>query len=862
MSFMNFSKDSAASQLDQLSCSRQQARRHHLVFFLKLTVLSLFILTGAGTAVGIGFIRGAISAAPSLDLLDIQPDGYSSQIYDADGNLMQTLVMEGSNRQEVSLDQLPENLINAFIAIEDSRFYQHKGIDVKGILRAAYVGLTTGNFSEGASTITQQLIKNNVLQGGFETSFSDRLRRKIQEQYLALELEKKLEDKNIILEYYLNTINLGSNCLGVQTASRRYFGKDVWELTLSECTVLAAVTSNPSRYNPLTNPQNNASRREIILDKMYEQGYITASEKEEALSDPVYSRIQTAGSSQSSAEGTQIFSYFTDAVYNQVSSDLQTRLGYSASQAYQLLYSSGLQIYATMDPAIQTIVDEEVNNPDNYVSSTGTKLLEYSLSYSLTVYHSDGSESSYNEKDLTSYFQSSLNQATFHNIYSSKEDIYRAVRTFKAAILSEGDEITNEVITPILEPQESVIVMDQHTGQVLAVSGGRGEKTGSLTLNRALDSTRQPGSAAMVLSIFAPALDSSGATLASVYYDAPCTAGNQQILNWWGTQYLGYNNIRQAITYSMNVIATRCLTRLVSPSGAYDYLATFGIHTLDERDRSIALAGGNLTYGVTNENLTAAYAAIANDGIYQEPVYYTKVLDRQGNLLLDNTSEGTRVIKSSTAALLTSAMEDVISSDSSLYYQYGITPTGTLCQVEGITLAGKSGSSTNGNDLWFVGYSPYYTCGIWSGYDESKSLGTGTEYHKQIWQKIMARIHEGLGEKDFTFSDQLESAVICSKSGLLAIDGVCNSSGSNAAVYTEYFAPGTVPTQYCDRHYALRICSESGRSATAYCPADSVYQRVYLHIDDSDLANGSTTDSDFLAPSNLQSCDIHTSDGK
>lgn len=855
--FMIFNNDAIKKELSGLLDTSRQARRHHLIFLLKIALAMFLILCFAGFAIGIGFVRGAIDAAPSLDILDVQPQGYASQIYDADGNLMQTLVMEGSNREEVSFDQLPDDLVNAFIAIEDSRFYEHNGIDLKGILRAAYVGITNGRFSEGASTITQQLIKNNVLQGGYETSMADKLRRKIQEQFLAVKLEDQLGSKETILEYYLNTINLGGNCLGVQTAAHRYFGKNVWELTLSECTVLAATTSNPSRYNPLTHPKENAVRRKIVLEKMYEQNFITYDQKNDALDDDVYSRIQTVDNATS---GSTVFSYFTDAVYNQVCDDLQSKLGYSASQSYKLLYSGGLQIYSTMDPSIQAIVDEEINNADNYISSTGSRLLEYSLNYALTVCHADGSESTYTENDLISYFQSEKKQATFANIYASKEDIYRSVREFKASLLISGDSVTNETITPILEPQESVVVMNQSNGQVAAISGGRGEKEGSLTLNRALHCHRQPGSASMIISTFAPAIDSCGATLASTYYDAPYSSGNQQVLNWWGNPYLGYNNIRQAITYSMNVIGARCLTSLVSDSTAYDYLELFGLGDTSGQEISFSLANTNSSYTVTNEMLTAAFASIANDGIYQKPTYYTKVLDRQGNILLESVPSKTRIIKSSSAALLTNAMEDVISSDSSYYYQYGITPTGTLCQVDSMTLAGKSGTTTSGSDVWFIGYSPYYTCGIWSGYDDSKVLSNGTEYHKTIWQKIMARIHADLDNKDFVFTDELESAKICSKSGLLAVDGVCNSSSSNACVYTEYFAPGTAPTSYCDRHYALRICTESGKSATKYCPGDSVVQRVYLHIDDSDLSSGTTTDSDYLAPSNLQSCDIHTVD--
>ena len=855
--FMIFNNDAIKKELSGLLDTSRQARRHHLIFLLKIALAMFLILCFASFAIGIGFVRGAIDAAPSLDILDVQPQGYASQIYDADGNLMQTLVMEGSNREEVSFDQLPADLVNAFIAIEDSRFYEHNGIDLKGILRAAYVGITNGRFSEGASTITQQLIKNNVLQGGYETNMTDKLRRKIQEQFLAVKLEDQLDSKETILEYYLNTINLGGNCLGVQTAANRYFGKNVWELTLSECSVLAATTSNPSRYNPLTHPKENAVRRKIVIEKMYEQNFITYDQKNDALDDDVYSRIQTVDNATS---GSTVFSYFTDAVYNQVCDDLQSKLGYSASQSYKLLYSGGLQIYSTMDPSIQAIVDEEINNADNYISSTGSRLLEYSLNYALTVCHADGSESTYTENDLISYFQSEKKQATFANIYASKEDIYRSVREFKASLLISGDSVTSETIIPILEPQESVIVMNQSNGQVAAISGGRGEKEGSLTLNRALHCSRQPGSISMILGTFAPAIDSCGATLASTYYDAPYSSGNQQVLNWWGNPYLGYNNIRQAITYSMNVISARCLTSLVSDSTAYDYLELFGLGSADLFKASSSLASTSQSYTVTNEMLTAAFASIANDGIYQKPTYYTKVLDRQGNILLESVPSQTRIIKSSSAALLTSAMEDVISSDSSYYYQYGITPTGKLCQVDSMTLAGKSGTTTSGSDVWFIGYSPYYTCGIWSGYDDSKVLSNGTEYHKTIWQKIMARIHADLDNKDFVFTDELESAKICSKSGLLAVDGVCNSSSSNASVYTEYFAPGTAPTSYCDRHYALRICTESGKSATKYCPGDLVVQRVYLHIDDSDLSSGTTTDSDYLAPSNLQSCDIHTGD--
>ncbi|MBQ8640462.1 MAG: transglycosylase domain-containing protein [Lachnospiraceae bacterium] len=824
---------------------------------LKLLLLVVLIAVIAAVTVGLGVIRGILDNTPELTLTNVQPQGYSSKIYDAEGNLMQELVMAGTNREEVTYDQLPTDLVNAFIGIEDSRFWYHNGIDVKGILRAGFVALTTGRFSEGGSTITQQLIKNNLLEGGYERTLSEKFKRKLQEQYLAMELEK-ISSKTQILQDYLNTINLGSNCLGVQVASRRYFGKSVSDLNLSECTVLAAITSNPTAYNPITHPENNARRRQIVLSNMVEQGSISQEEMNLALGDDVYSRIQQINETVTSTSSTDVFSYFEDAVFQAVSEDLQEVYGYTASQANTLLYSGGLEIITTMDPTIQTIVDEEINNPQNYYLATGESLEEYSLAYNLSVTKGDGTVVTYNENDVTSYHKNDLDKPAFKNIFRTREELNQAVEVFRNYAVGADDVINHETIQVILQPQASLVVMDPYSGHVLAIAGGRGEKTGSLTLNRATDSARQPGSCFKILADFAPAIDNGGATLATTFYDAPYTANDQQIMNWWGTQYLGYNNIRQGIKYSMNVVAVKCLQSLVSPAVGYSYVENFGITTLVDSDKVPSIALGGITYGVYNLELAAAYSSIANDGIYNEPVFYTKVLDRSGQVILENKTEGTRILKSTTAALLTDAMVDTVSNEG-IYNQYGIEPTGARCQVEGMTVAGKSGSTTDSNDVWFVGYSPYYTCSIWSGYDSSKALGTGQVYHKDLWQKIMTRIHEGKENREFVFSEELEYYTICSKSGLLAIDSVCNCEGSNAITYQEAFAPGTEPTEYCNRHYTLWICQESGQSAGIYCPDASVLQKVFFRIDDSDLASSvATLDTSFLAPSALQSCTIHT----
>lgn len=849
---MNFGKKNVREQLSDQSLTAPKTKRKVGVSIFKGLLALLVVLFIVGACAGYGAVRGILNDAPDIALIDaVKPKGHYSTIYDADGNVMQKLVKEGTNREDVTYDQIPQNLVNAFIAIEDARFREHNGVDIKGILRAAMIGLTTGDFSEGASTITQQLIKNNIFDGGLETTFTDKLKRKIQEQYLALKLEEQL-DKDTILQYYLNTINLGNNTLGVQSASKRYFNKDVSELTLSECAVIAAITQNPSLYNPIRHPDQNRQKREIVLSYMLQNAMITTEEYEEAIRDDVYSRIQTIPSDTSS---TQVFSYFTDTVFEQVAADLQSQLGYTETQAYNLLYSGGLSIYSTMDPDIQTIVDEETNDADNY------PVTQYSLNYSITVQHPDGTSNTYNESDLENYFKYTLGQSSFQLLFNDLDSMNAYMEQYKQFIVGARDTISSETITPILEPQVSMYIMDQSTGHVLALTGGRGDKTGSLTLNRATDSKRQPGSCFKVLTTFAPALDSGGTTLATTYYDSPYTVNGHSISNWWGDDYVGYANIRQGISYSMNIIASKCMVDTVTPALGIDYAEDFGITTLVSEDRTPSLALGGITYGVYNSELTAAYASIANGGVYTEPIYYTRVVDQNGQVLLETEPQTHTVIKSSTASLLTKAMEDTITGDSP-WRSYGIAPTGELCQIPDMSLAGKSGSTTDHNDLWFVGYSPYVTCGIWSGYDESVALGSEGEYHKQIWQKVMARIHEDKVDIGFEQANDLEIATICSKSGQLAVKDVCDQD-EGCVVYDEYFAQGTAPTAKCTRHVSYSVCEISNKLSTSWCPKLVVENRVYTIVDPKDLGEDPlnpavTDDIRHAVPYSLTTyCDIH-----
>ncbi len=360
---MNYGKKALSKKLRNTGSEDQRQKNR---FYMFLVTLFVALAVGAVLAVGflgVGSFIEVLRNVPNIESVqDIEPDQNKSILYAADGSIMQELIESGSNRISVDYKDFPPHLVDAFIAIEDARFFDHNGVDVKGIIRAFVVGVTSGRLSEGASTITQQLIKNNVFSGGFETNLGDRLERKLQEQYLALQVERQL-DKNTIITHYLNTLNLGSNCLGVQVASKRYFNKDVSDLDLSECTVLAAITSSPTRYNPITHPDSNQKRRLIVLQYMLNNGMITPDEYESASSEEVYKRVQSVASVNT---GTHAFSYFTDTVFEDVLDHLQNDLGYSEAAAYSLLYSGGLRIYTTMDPAIQKIVDEEVNRDAIY----------------------------------------------------------------------------------------------------------------------------------------------------------------------------------------------------------------------------------------------------------------------------------------------------------------------------------------------------------------------------------------------------------------------------------------------------------------------------------------------------------------
>ena len=824
---MNYGKKSTAKKRTALISRSSMMGKRARVSFIRVLFVSLIALCIAVTCLGVGSFRGVIDNAPDVNDIDIMPLGYATFLYDDAGNQIRKLAAPDSNRLPVTLDQIPVDLQHAVVAIEDERFYEHNGIDVKGILRAGMKAITTGDFSEGASTITQQLLKNNVFTNWTsESTQLERFTRKFQEQYLAVQVEKKT-DKDTILENYLNTINLGAGSYGVQAAARQYFDKDVWNLNLSECATLAGITQNPTRFNPIINPESNQKRRKEVLQHMLDQNYITQNQYDEALADDVYSRIQAAQEKNSSTKNT-VYTYFEDELTDQIINDLMNIKGYTKTQATNLLYSGGLKVYTTQDSTIQNILDEEYSDPSNYPDT-----IQYELDYALTVTDPDGNQVNYSKEMLQLYFQNE--DPDFDLLFDSPEEGQTYVDRYKESILADGSKVVAERVNFAPQPQSSMSVIDQHTGYVKALIGGRGEKTASLTLNRATDTTRQPGSTFKIVSTYAPALNEKGMTLATTFEDEPYEYPDGSPVNNATRSYNGITTIRTAIQNSINVVAVKCFEE-VTPDLGLKYLDNFGFTTLAHgteadtdvngnvwSDANLATALGGITNGVTNVELCASYAAIANGGNYIKPIYYTKILDHNGNVLIENTSAERSVIKESTAYLLTSAMEDVVKKG-----------TGTACQLDNMAVAGKTGTTEAYNDLWFVGYTPYYTCAVWSGYDNNEKLPDyARNFHKNLWKKVMTRIHEGLPSKEFEKPASVEKLSVCEETGLLPRAG--------CPVITEYFDVGTMPTEYCDQHFYDESYDEYDYN---YDNSDESSSQTDANTDDTNNDSDANNDSD------------------
>lgn len=711
------------------------------------------IVFGVTVLAGLGYVGYQIASAPGIHEVDATPEGYLSTILDKDGKVTETLYVAESNRVYMELQYIPQDLKDAFVAIEDARFYEHHGIDPKGITRAFVKGITDGGFSQGASTITQQLLKNNVFTDWMEEdSFKDRMDRKVQELYLAVRLEQNYS-KDWILENYLNTINLGGGTRGVQVASKCYFGKDVSELTLAESALIAGITKSPTAYNPLLNPEKSMDRQKLVLDAMLSQEMITQEEYEAAVQEDVLTKLIT----DSSERGASVFSWFEDALLVQIVEDLKEEYGYDESTAWEMIYAGGLTIYSTQDTYLQKLCETEA---------------------------------------------------------------------VKKGWYAEGQQI-------------SIVMTDTQTDAVAAIVGGSDKKKENLIYNRATDAVRQPGSTIKVIGEYAAALEDGEITLGTVVDDEPYTYSDGTSIKNSYQSFKGKTTIRDAIASSGNIAALKTF-QMMGEDEVFQTLEDFGITTLTDEDKNEALSIGGTYNGVTNLELTGAYHAIANGGNYVRPYFYTKVVDRQGNVILEQDITSEQVISETTADLLTLAMEEVLRSG-----------TGTSANVEGLSLAGKSGTSNDKKDIWFVGFSDKYTLGIWGGHDNNQPQGDSV-YVRKMWQSIMKQSHEGVTDVPLVNTGEFIQANICIKCGNLAISGLCDSTLQGNMTRYEYYAPGTEPVKNCDCHVSMEICKATKHETSGYCP--DVETKVYLYE-----GTEGTEDAAYVIPegSNVK-CEEHT----
>lgn len=803
---MNYSKNT--DEHNPNTKKRKKRRKRKNSFFMILIRIFFILIFVCGFAVAgamLGTYMGIIESTEAINVEDVVPEFYTSFIYDADGNEIDSL-HKAENREYISLDAIPKNLQNAVISIEDERFYEHNGIDIKGIFRALVINIQKHELSQGASTLTQQLIKNEVLDN------EKKFKRKIQEQYLAISFEKELtrklgskkKAKDYILELYLNSIALNHGLNGVETAAKFYFGKSASELNLAECACIAGITQNPYANSPVSNPEKSRERQLLVLNKMLELGYISQAEYEEAKADDIFSRIVGRTVTEEESNSGSSHSYFVDALIVQIANDLRDQKNMTRTQAYDLIYSRGLRIESTLDQTIQAIMEEDYLNDDFFPKRGNTFEVDYAISVI---------EDPNNPDKQTHYSRTAT-------VYSQSEAEAFA-QSVKDEILSSGATFVMDNLQTAHSLQSAMVVMDYHNGQVKGLVGGRGPKLGDLVLNRATQTYRHPGSCFKPLASYAPAIDMGILSPGTVIDDSPLTIGSWSPKNWDG-RFKGPTPVRNGIRDSMNVLAVKAMM-MVGYDTSFEYLLNFGFTSLidsEERngqiysDKNPSTALGGLTDGVSVIELTAAYSTIANKGEYNKPILYTRVLDHDGKVLLENASEPRRVIKESTAFMLTDMMEDVITG--------GGQATGHKANFRNLKMhiAGKTGTSTDTKDLTFAGYTPYYCAGIWLGYDIQKTIPDGGE-HLILWRDIMERIHtaKGLTDKAFEIPNTVTKKALCSITGKSPLSG--------CPTITDYVGTDIqMSDEKCSGHAMIRVDKVSGMLANEFCPKENVVSFV------------------------------------
>lgn len=632
----------------------------------------------------------------------------------------------GENALFCPISEMSPDLVNAFIAIEDKRFFSHGGVDWARTANAALTLVRTGKADFGGSTITQQLVKN--LTGDSERSVT----RKLTEMMRAAKLEKDLSKKEI-LEQYLNVVNLSRGCYGVRTAANTYFSKEPRDLTLAEAASIAAITNNPARYDPVRHPQANRTRRNVILSEMLAQGMIDETAYRAAAESDVELRL-----SEAENEGN-VNDWYTDLVISDVIRDLVESRGMSEGEAARLVYAGGLKIYLCVDRGLQETVAAYYRDPDHFPVHEGGK-----------------------------------------------------------------------------RAQSALLIVDPASGALLAVAGAVGEKTSNRVQNFATDARRPSGSVIKPLAVYAPAFRAGLVNWATVFDDVPLTFRDNGA-PWPRNSpnlYRGLTTINEAITYSVNTVSVSVFER-VGAAASYRFLTEeLGFTSLDpEKDRNaIALALGQQVNGVTLREVVGGYTALANGGVYTGTRTYEQVLDSKGNVLLAGKTAARRVLDESDAAILTMLLRNV-------------TETGTGKAVtlkDTVDVAGKTGTSSNNADKWFVGYTPELLAGVWYGFEYPESVAdVGKNPALSAFDAVMRRAiaARGVEKRQFETPADVVAARYCKDSGGVLTEA-CTHDPRGDRAEIGYFKAGTEPTFPCDRHVEVAYCTHGG-VAGAYCPAET-----------------------------------------
>ena len=738
---------------------------------IKVLIISFIAISFAAVGIVGGAIYGYIKTAPKIDFKSLTESmNKTTFIYDSKNNVISKLTgKDNKDSEPISYKEAPQFLKDAIISIEDERFETHPGIDIRRIFSAGISFITnSGSPTHGGSTITQQVVKN--ITGNTKRS----LQRKVQEWYAAIQLER-MSSKWQILEMYMNYSYWGHGSRGVQSASKKYFGKPVSDLSLAESALLAGITNSPGTYDPFTEKgrEKAKNRQEIILKKMLELGKIDQKQYDQAIKEP----MQYASQSES-LKVTNVQSYFVDQVIVDVRDALMKENNISSTMALYMIYNGGLKIYTTMDPEIQSYMDE-VFTDDKYfpqVNKEAAKLLEH--------------------------------------------------------------------------PQASMVILDAQNGQVKAMYGGYGKKEASNTLNRASSTLmkRQPGSSIKPLAVYAPAIDLGLITPATVIDDVPVylRSGDTSVKksewekpypNNYDGQHDGLTSVRNALKASINVVAAKIWTDYLKPDNSLAYLKKVGIDRPNERYLSIVMGG--LSEGVNPLQMAAAYVPFTHKGMYYETSTYTVVKDSEDKVVLEKKPKYDAVLSEQAAFLMADMMKEVTKPQNSTYPHGGTAASYISEKIIGMPVAGKTGTTSDNRDKWFVGYTPYYVAATWYGYDNKiKPIELQSDEYNQamkIWAAVMAKVHKNLEKKDFPVPPGIVKKKICIYSGKVASE-LCAKDPRGDTTREEYFIKGTEPKDenVCTMHVVAKVCTESKDAlnrnllAGPYCPPNMVVDKVFI----------------------------------